>query len=374
MKLGTKKTAYVFQHSGFTTDVLFDLGPERERCERDLSEAGVPLPLPHRSTWAQLLSSGRPWFVRVRDAGGTCCCGFALEVADSRVLPGHLLLRVERFSAALTSRAREAGLRALTEFARRYPRVLRVYLEVFSRDPAIREQVARTAMALGFRRQRWSRLYTATPVLDLTRPEPEILSSLHPTGRRHIRALDKKGFALRRVSDLSYGNRMDMLLTETMARTGGQPTKHDWVSMIEFSNRYPALSRLAGTFEPDVDTPEDLVAFAWGTAHGDHATYSTAASTRRTGSKVPVGYGPMWDLIRWAKLNGCTWFDLGGITPEIAGNEDPLRGISDFKQFFSKEVVQVGEEWILEPNPVRGRLSRALSGSAAWLRAKVLRR
>src|SRR5262249_5348396 len=42
-------------------------------------------------------------------------------------------------------------------------------------------------------------------------------------------------------------------------------------------------------------------------------------------------------------------------------------GISDFKRFFSRHMVTVGEEWVLEPHPLRTRMDRAISTLAKRL-------
>jgi hypothetical protein len=365
---------YCRRYGDYTVRVFFDVTPEREAFERELVEFGVSLPLPHRSAWARCHPTAPSWFVGVQDGSGQCCGGFALQVNRSRALPGHLLLRTERYGAALDNRVREVGLLALAELARSQRRVLRVYLEVFSPEEDVRATIARTASRLGFRRPDRARSYENTAVLNLIPRESDIFSSLHSTARRHIRALSKKGFSICPIVDSVYETAMAALYDETLRRTGGVQEPVDWASKIELSSRHPELSRVIGTFEPGEQTPHSLVAFAWGCMHGDYATYAAAASTRSVSSKVPLTYGPCWDLICWAKRNGATWFDFGGITTSSAGHEDRLRGISDFKRYFSNQVIAVGDEWILEPSPLRGRLAKAVGASAAWVRANLKRR
>jgi lipid II:glycine glycyltransferase (peptidoglycan interpeptide bridge formation enzyme) len=75
-------------------------------------------------------------------------------------------------------------------------------------------------------------------------------------------------------------------------------------------------------------------------------------------------------MIRWAKATGAEWFDMGGVTLE-EGEETALEGISRFKRYFSREVVEVGAEWALEPAPVKARIARMISHNArrisAWM-------
>jgi lipid II:glycine glycyltransferase (peptidoglycan interpeptide bridge formation enzyme) len=47
---------------------------------------------------------------------------------------------------------------------------------------------------------------------------------------------------------------------------------------------------------------------------------------------------------------------LGGISN--GGDGDPYAGITTFKRQFSKEILEVAEEWIFEPRPFRAAITR----------------
>ncbi len=157
-------------------------------------------------------------------------------------------------------------------------------------------------------------------------------------------------------------------MREIMARTGGRHRRHDWPRLVEFCARHPGLARLVGRLHTEVSGPKSLLAFMLSFFHGDHAQYHTAASTGASCLRMSLSYAVAWDLMRWAKSQGATWFDFGGITVGTQGDpDDPLGGISDFKRFFSKQVVDVGEEWTLEPSRVRAGLARGVGKGAALL-------
>jgi hypothetical protein len=141
------------------------------------------------------------------------------------------------------------------------------------------------------------------------------------------------------------------------------PARHAWAEILALSEERPELSRVVGLFRSDRDGPTGLLSFAWGCHHGDHAHYATAASTRRTDLRIPMAYPLAWDLMLWARRNGATTFDFGGITMGSSGGDDPLGGISDFKRRFTDRVVEVGEEWIFEPSPWRARAARWVSAA-----------
>ena len=170
---------------------------------------------------------------------------------------------------------------------------------------------------------------------------------------------------VRVVDEIAYAARMNDLLRESMTRTGGAFEPQDWPKTIRFANDNPHLARIVGLYHNDVASPDNLLAYAVCFHHGDHGEYSIAASTRGIDLKIPLGFAPAWELMRWARGNGASWFDFGGVTDGSRHGDDPRGGISDFKRRFSKEVEDVGEEWVFTPR--RGRaiaagLVRVLSG------------
>ncbi len=354
-------------YNGFSIDVMFDAGVEREMLEESLADCRIALPLPHRVAWARAHPSKGSWFVVVRNGSGTPHAAFALEVALSRALPGYRLLRLERFGAAHSAEAREAALFAVAELARRSPRILRAYVEVFSPADSVRASIATTARALGYKESPRSRCYGDTLLVDLAPAESEILASLPKKTRRDIRAAAKHDVDVRPITDATFANRLATLLRETMARTGGAYKHRDWDGLIQLGRDWPSLSRLVGLFRADLSGPEALIAFAWGRHHGDHAEYATAATTRQPELRLPLGYPLVWDLICWAKRHGAQYLDLGGVSKGSLTDDDPLGGISDFKRYFSTNRVAVGAEWVLEPRPLHAIAANAISTTAALL-------
>ncbi|MBD0320265.1 MAG: GNAT family N-acetyltransferase [Gemmatimonadetes bacterium] len=241
------------------------------------------------------------------------------------------------------------------------PRTLRLNLEILDRDPAARARIAAVLAERGFTRSDPPNVYVDTLVMDLTPDEDALFSALHRSARRNVREAEKQGLELRPISDPALADRLDALLEETMARTGGRYVPQDWAGRMKLAAERPELARLVGLFIKDATGPESLLAFAFGCAHGDHGQYSDAASTRATDVRVSLAYPLLWDIILWAKRGGMSWFDLGGVTRGNLGDEaDPLGGISDFKRFFTRELATVGEDWVLESSSIRARLARAV--------------
>jgi len=344
------------------TVVFRDAGSDREEFETELERRGVRLPLQSRAVWARSL--GRlSWFVGVEDASGPVW-GFGLVGGWSRALPGHLILRAHKFGRNAPQGAVDAALDALRTACRR--RVLRVDIDAYAPPGSLDTRSALEAR--GFVWEPPHRTYADTVLIDLARDEDAIFRSLHPTARRHIRVVGKRPVAVRPVTDPSLAPRLDELVRETYARTGGRPVAEDWTRWIAFCRDRPDLARLLGMFRTDVEGPKALLGFVLGYNHGDIGEYGIAASTRDRELPVPVLYAPAWELIRWAKAQGARTFDFGGIG--TGGPDVRQAGIGDFKRYFNGEVVNVGFEYSLAPSRLRSVAASLLRSGARLVGAK----
>jgi len=288
--------------------------------------------------------------------------------AASRALPGFRLLRVERLGEAVARTEWGAAVAALAEVARRGPRVLRLSVEVFSRDGETRARFGELLAEAGFARAA-TRNWDTTLAIDLRRDESQLFASFAPLARRAIRSAAKLPVQVRVIDDPRLGDRLEALSRETLDRTGGRyEALWDWAGVMALSRRVPDAARLVGLFRTDREGPDALLGFAWGWWNGQSASYFAGASSRPSDlGRVFIGHPLMWDLVMWAKRAGATWFDLGGVTTGTLASGDPLGGISDFKRLFSKETVAVAEDWVLNPHALPARLAAAVSGCAAWL-------
>jgi hypothetical protein len=325
-----------------------------QRYEAQLRDRGVPLPFASHAATASLSEFSPAIFVAVLDAKGQCAGGFTAHTRRAPMLPGHQLLRVEQLGSNLPLDAADAAVGAFRTWIEKQRRILRLSIDVFAFDAALRKSLGLTLGHYGFRRATFANGYTETAVLDLGPTEEALFSSLHHSARRKIRQVEKRGLEIRTVDSPLYHDRMNRLLQETYERTQGEIPERNWKERIALSQADPARSRVIGLFMPEQTGADSLIAFAWGCHGDDHVYYSEAASTRDTGDhRVAVAYGLMWDLILWAKRTGARLFDMGGITHGTHDDDDPLGGISDFKRYFSRETLEVREEWILDSHSLR---------------------
>ncbi len=350
-------------------DVLDAGSAQWGACERALANADIRLPLPHRAGWARVRRGVSSQLVALRAADGAWVAAFGVCTSASRALPGFRLLRVDRFGEAVPRIAWADAVDALVAVARRQPRVLRLSVEVFSRDDNARavlgELLARNGLARAATTRNWDR----TLALDLQPSEDQVFASFSPTARRAIRAVAKLPVQVRPIDDRALASRMEALSCETFARTGGDyQALWDWAGVIDLSGSMPDASRLVGLFRTDKEGPEALLGFAWGCWNGQSVSYIAGASSRPSDlQRVGIVHPLFWDLIIWAKRVGATWFDLGGVTAGTVGSGDPVGGISDFKRLFSKEAIDVAEDWVFTPRRLPARVAALMSTGAAWL-------
>ncbi|MGI5839963.1 MAG: lipid II:glycine glycyltransferase FemX [bacterium] len=75
---------------------------------------------------------------------------------------------------------------------------------------------------------------------------------------------------------------------------------------------------------------------------GDKAWYLYGASSNRHRNVMP-NYLLQWEMIRWAKENGCAMYDFRGVSGDLSP-DNPLYGLYRFKKGFSGDFIEfIGE-------------------------------
>ncbi len=357
--------------TGLRVSLICGLGSERESAEKELQAAGVPMAIADRAIWATEGRGLQPRFLLARDASGQACGGVAIEESRTRALPGHFVLKVRRFGNGLPIEVCRGLAEAMASVAKKAPRVLRMQVNIFSPDN--REALDGIFREIGFAEVQPPSSYRHTLLVDLKPTEDEIFASFNKTARQCVRDTWKKGLKAIILTEPTYADRIEQLQEEALRRTGGDFHTDDWEETLRLSRENPDLSCVIGLFLGDSTAPEDMVAFSWALNQGDHGEYRAAGSTRRSDIKVSLGYLPVWEMIRWSKATGAGWFDMGGVTLEGSG-DSALEGISSFKRYFSKEIAEVGSEWVFEPSPAKAKFASVFSDVARKLRGSLKKR
>ncbi len=336
--------------------------PRARVAELQLDADGFALPLSSRVAWNEHFGGEGSCLLLAKSEEGNARAGVAIELTPTRALPGHSVARVRAFGEPYATPAGVALLSGAVQFAKRVPRVLRLCVELQCGDGSAKDLLKHRLTELGFRSCPPQRIPELTMAVSLEPDEERLLNSFNASTRHKIRKSFRHGVEIEDIRDSSYFDRLDQLLDETFSRTGGRIDRIDWGAVVEVCVSVPHRSRLIGAFIGSGRDPSNLMAFAWGTHHGDRAVYDVSASTRESGTNLPLLYPIVWTLMTWAKGTGAKWFDLNGMTRESGDDVDRLESISRFKRGFGGKELSFGEEWIFEPNPMRARVAGLMSG------------
>lgn len=354
----------------FYTEWLPGASEKRVRCEQDLIASGVAIPLRARAAWVAVQPAVRSSLLVVQHDNNDFRAAVGVEAHSSRALPGHVIWRIPRVGNLTDRDAAAALIGAVILAARQDRRVLRVHFEVFSRDRHVRDLLGALLLERGFVPTANTISYEYTLVTTLTGVSDEAyLASLARGVRQNIKEIAKYPVQLQEIRDVRESSRMNELMHETLARTGARHIEQDYAPLIRLSVESPTLARLVGLYWTNEGRPASLVGFALGVNNGDHATYDIGATARIAElRKLSMGYPLLWDLTVWARAQRLSWFDFGGVSVQADGEHDPVAGISDFKQRFTKEVVRVAEEWVWTPRPMRDRIARSVARGAMMMK------
>lgn len=168
-------------------------------------------------------------------------------------------------------------------------------------------------------------------ILDLTRPEEEILARMHQKTRYNIRLALRKGVEVREAGPGEFEKWWEIL-----RRTGERdkfrihPREH-YEKMLnlgkEGGQQGLQIKLYLARYQGKIIAGNIVVFF------GDTATYLHGASTYED-RKVMAPYALQWRLIHQAKAEGYSFYDFYGI------NEEKWPGVTRFKKGFGGRVVE----------------------------------
>jgi len=242
----------------------------------------------------------------------------------------------------------------LSEVLNRLKQLARRYLAVVRVSPDVRRTTTWVQELLedgGFHRAKQPVGHTATIRLDLTQPLDQIIDGMSRARRSDVYRYE------RQRADYSFDcdDSLDSLrlLYEFYCRTienaGKSPKSFNDLRMMHetlapfgssliFIVRYQDRPVAAVNLIP---TKGHLWGFGASMAKGDEAARDASV-------------GLYWEMIKWAKNQGYTEFDLQGI-PDPPDPEDPLYGVYRFKRRWGGEEVQFVGEYDYTPYPFMDR-------------------
>lgn len=174
--------------------------------------------------------------------------------------------------------------------------------------------------------------------LDITPSEIKLLENMHSKTRYNVRLAARKGVTVRQGTSRDDLKVFYEVLLETARRDeflvrGYEYFESIWEQMVE--------NDLARVFITEYQGQP--VAAALSLLLGDKAWYLYGASSNEHRNVMP-NYLMQWEMIRWARAEGCTLYDFRGVSGDL-DESNPLYGLYRFKKGFNGDLVEFIGEW-----------------------------
>ncbi|MBC7074594.1 MAG: peptidoglycan bridge formation glycyltransferase FemA/FemB family protein [Syntrophomonadaceae bacterium] len=174
--------------------------------------------------------------------------------------------------------------------------------------------------------------------LDIIPSEEELLKNMQAKTRYNIRLAERKGVKIRQAEDREDLKIFYAILKETAERDRFLIRDYEYFEQIwnlMVKNGY------ARFFLAEYE--EQVIAAALALILGDKAWYLYGASSNKYRSVMP-NHLLQWEMIRWARDNGCSIYDFRGVSGDL-DEKNPLYGLYRFKKGFRGELVEFVGEW-----------------------------
>jgi len=185
-----------------------------------------------------------------------------------------------------------------------------------------------------------------TFVLDLTKPESDLLAAMHSKTRYNLRVAQKHNVTVTEDnSDNAFAQYL-ALNEETTSRQGfyaHNKTYHQTMWKI---------MRAAGVAHLFTANYEGKVLAAWIIFCWNKTIYYPYGTSSRDHREVMAPTLLLWEIALWGKAQGYESFDLWGALGENPDAKDPWFGFHRFKQGFNPRLVQFAGSFDLVIHPL----------------------
>ncbi len=195
----------------------------------------------------------------------------------------------------------------------------------------------------------------------------EILAGFHHKTRYNIRIAERKGVEIRIAESKEELKDWYEVLLETAERDNFLVRSSKYFEEIWDQMKEPGLTRLFLAYYEG-----EMIAGTLAFLHGDTAWYLYGASSNRHRQVMP-NYLLQWEMIKWAKEEGCTLYDFRGVSGDMDPS-NPLYGLYRFKKGFNPELVEFIGEYDLAFSPLLYHLYNYAEPRYRYYRGKLLNR
>jgi lipid II:glycine glycyltransferase (peptidoglycan interpeptide bridge formation enzyme) len=179
-----------------------------------------------------------------------------------------------------------------------------------------------------------------TFILDLTKPEEELLKNMHPKTRYNIRIAQKKGVKVEEDNSDQAFKEYLKLTKETTRRQNfyAHSEKYHRLMWETLKTRDLDTNNLSAHLFKATYKNEVLVTWIV-FVYKDAAYYPYGASSNKY-REVMASNLMMWEVIRWAKKVGLKKFDMWGSLGPNPDPKDPWFGFHRFKQGYGGKLTE----------------------------------
>jgi lipid II:glycine glycyltransferase (peptidoglycan interpeptide bridge formation enzyme) len=280
--------------------------------------------------WAEVerrgtgLQARRPYFFWCERDGSICLT--ALGVRRRLPIPGRVFWEFDNGPTVLEPSVLDEWLPWLLGTVRHEN--ARLSLQPALPLDEVGDQVETILDAHGFVRRRTAGIWS-TLVVDLDRPDDEIMASFRPRYRTRIRQSEALGIVVAAEDTLQGWLTLAKLDAEMATRTPVRPVD---VGLVETISRLWCAGGSGGTVLVARHEGEPLAAILV-IVYRSTAHLRMMPSSRRN-RKLSTSHLLLWEAMRWAKAHGCKEFDLDGYNL-TARPDDALWGVNEFKRGFA---------------------------------------
>lgn len=193
------------------------------------------------------------------------------------------------------------------------------------------EKIIEIIQNLGFKKTEKSIQPEDTLVIDISRPENEILEDLEKRCRNEIKAAEKKNVSLFKDStDTGIENFLN-LLEKTAKRDSFRTHPLSYYNtMIKALKSFNHIDLIFAKLGGNLISGCIIVYF------GTNASYIHAASD----GPYRAANALVWTAIKESKKRNCKYFDLYGVAPLGTNENHPWYGLTKFKESFGGTRIQ----------------------------------
>lgn len=205
-----------------------------------------------------------------------------------------------------------------------------------------------------------------TFIIDCTKSEEELLKDMHSKTRYNIKVAIKKGVTTREDNSDDAFDSYEKLSDETTSRQGFFAHNHIYHKTVW------SMLHKAGIAKMFISTYKNKTLAAWMLFVWNKRVYYPYGASSREHRDVMAPTLLLWEIVKWAKKEGFTSFDLWGALGPDPDPNDPWYGFHKFKQGFNPSLITYVGSYDLVIQPILYKLF-IVADTIRWFVLKRIR-